>query len=100
MHIRYQGFSLQRLWPREKYQPAGWMIRLGREAMLLSRKERGWAFSPCEQPLRYQACGRVQDGAIDLDFHHLCVLVQGQAYPTRYQALQALHGVAWSQNVA
>lgn len=97
MTIRYQGFRLQRLWPRTKRDPAGWMLRLGGETMLLSRREQGWQIKPCDQPLCYQRNGWVQDGALDPDFHQLCMLIQGQAYPTRYQALQALRGLSWSQ---
>ena len=99
MHIRYQGFKLHRLWPRSKNQPAGWLVRLGNEPMLLSKQESGWQIEPCEQPFRYDLSGRVMAAPLDPDFHQLAMLIRYQVYPSRYQALQAAKGLIFEQGL-
>lgn len=99
MHIRYQGFQLQRLWPRIKSQPAGWLVRLGNETMLLSRQGSGWQLKPCDQPLRYDLSGRVSAAPLDPDFHQLAMLIRSQVFPSRYQALQAVKGLIFEQGL-
>jgi len=72
------------------------MIRLERETLMLYRTEKGWQIKPCPQPFQFDLSGRVQEAPLDPDFHQLAPRIYSQAFPSRYQALQAARGLLWS----